>query len=241
LLVWEGAVHVGALPVLLFPAPTVIGSTFVRHALSGSLLTDVGFTLSRWGVGLMIGAIAGIAVGVLMGWSARVRTVMEPFVAAVHPLPKSSLLPLLLVLMGVGDGPRVVLVALAAFFPMLISTMTSVATIDTVHLEAAYNYGARGKQLLTHVILPASLPGIMGGMRIALNSALTIAITAELLTSRNGLGARIWMAWQTFRTVNLYVALAAIGLLGLSANALLGLLSRYAMPWTGITQPDLDE
>jgi NitT/TauT family transport system permease protein len=164
-----------------------------------------------------------------------VRTVTEPFVAGLYPIPKVALLPLLLVLLGIGDRPRLALVALAAFFPLLINTMSSVRGIEPAYLEAALNYGARGIRLLLRVILPASLPGVLTGVRIAVNSAMTIAITTELLTARNGLGARIWMAWETLRTENLYAVLIVIALTGLVINWLLTLLTRRLMPWS----PDL--
>ena len=224
---WSGRVS-----ALFFPAPTTIIATLLRLFVQGNLLIDVGITLYRMGIGLLIGATAGIVLGMLMGWSGRVRTVAEPFVAGLHPLPKSALLPLLLILMGLGDPPRITLIALAAFFPLLINTMSSVKSMDAALLEAAANYGARGMNLFRRVIFPASLPGILSGARIAANTAMTIAITTELLTSSNGLGARIWMAWETLRTENLYATLIVIALIGLTLNWILSLLARRLMPWS---------
>lgn len=232
LLAWEWAVATGRVSALFFPAPTTIVATLINLFVARDLLLDVGLTLYRMGVGFLIGATAGIVLGLLMGWSARVRTVMEPFIAGLHPMPKSALLPLMLVLMGLGDRPRFALVALAAFFPLLINTMSSVNSIDPALLEAAANYGARGFKLFQRVIFPAALPGILSGARIAANTAMTIAITTELLTSRNGLGARIWMAWETLRTENLYATLIVIALVGLTINWLLVRLARWLMPWS---------
>jgi NitT/TauT family transport system permease protein len=156
----------------------------------------------------------------------------EPFVAGLHPIPKTALLPLFLVLMGIGDRPRLALVALAAFFPLLISTMNSVRNIEPTYLDVAANYGARSLKLFQRIILPATLPGILSGTRIAANTAMTIAITTELLTSRDGLGARIWMAWETMRTENLYATLVIIIGVGLSINLILSILARRLMPWS---------
>lgn len=231
LLAWEWAVQSGQVSALFFPAPTTIVARLARLFVQDGLMLDVAVTLFRMGVGLLIGGSAGIVLGMLMGWSARVRTVAEPFIAGLHPIPRSALLPLFLVLMGIGDRPRLALVALAAFFPLLINTMNSVRGIEPTFLEAAANYGARGLKLFRRIILPAALPGILSGLRIAANTAMTLAITTELLTSRNGLGARIWMAWETLRTENLYATLIVIAAVGLSINLLLALLAQRLMPW----------
>ena len=231
LLVWEWGVANGIISALFFPAPTKIASALIKLAQNG-LLQDVGFTLSSMFLGLLIGGSVGVILGLLMGWSESVRMVAEPFVAGLHPMPKSALLPLLLILMGIGDPPRITLVALASFFPLLINTMSSVRSIEPVYLEAAINYGARGIRLFVRIILPASLPGILSGVRIAVNTALTISITTEILMGNHGLGARIWMAWETLRTENLYAILIVIAAVGLAGNWLLRHLTLWLMPWS---------
>lgn len=198
-------------------------------------MLDMIVTLRLMSTGLLIGGTVGVVLGLLMGWSDRVRSVAEPFVAGIHPIPKSALLPLLLILLGLGERPRLALVALAAFFPMVINTMGSVRGIEPGFLEAATNYGARGFNLFRRVIFPASLPGILSGARIAINTAMTISITTELLTARNGLGARIWMAWETLRTENLYATLIVIAAVGLSINWLSTQIVRRMMPWSPVT------
>lgn len=232
LLAWEWGARSGRVSALFFPAPTTIAVTLGRLLIEDGLLMDTAITLFRMSVGLLIGGIAGIVMGMLMGWSSKVRSLAEPFVAGIHPIPKSALLPLFLVLMGIGDRPRLALVALAAFFPLLINTMNSVRNIEPTFLEVAANYGARGLKLFQRVILPATLPGILSGARIAANTAMTIAITTELLTSRNGLGARIWMAWETMRTENLYATLIIIVIVGLAINLILSISARKLMPWS---------
>lgn len=231
LLWWEWAAQTGQVSTLFFPAPTTIGETLFRLLVHDTLLNDTGTTLYRLSLSLALGGLAGVWLGLLMGWSIHVRTIAEPFVAAIHPLPKSSMLPLLLVLMGIGESPRVTLVMLTAFFPLLISAMGAVRNIEPALLEAAANYGARGVQLFRRVIVPASLPGILSGLRISLNAAFSVTITTELLISRQGLGARIWMAWETMRTENLYAALLMIAAVGILSNWLLALVTRRLTPW----------
>jgi NitT/TauT family transport system permease protein len=221
----------GLISTFFFPAPTTSLSTAVRLIASGELVTDLAYTLYRLSLGLVLGGSLGLALGLLMGWSRAVRDVAEPFVAAIHPLPKISLLPLLLVILGIGEQSKVLLTALAAFFPMLINSMAGVRQIEDVYWEVASNYGARGSTLLRRVILPGSLPMVLAGVRLALNSALVVTIAVELLTARQGLGARVWLAWETFRTEELYATLAVVILVGLATNWVSKALARRLAPW----------
>jgi NitT/TauT family transport system permease protein len=109
--------------------------------------------------------------------------------------------------------------------------MTAVRQIDPRYFEVAESYGARGIRILSEVIWPGSLPLVLAGFRLALNGALLLGIAAELLTAREGLGGMIWMAWQTFRTEELYAALFVTGLLGVAFNSLTDLATRILAPW----------
>jgi NitT/TauT family transport system permease protein len=180
---------------------------------------------------MLSGGVLGLLLGAWMGWSRPVRLVVDPFVAAFHPVPKISILPLLMIVFGIGEAPKIILVALAAFFPLLLNTMTAVRQINPLHLEVARHYGATGIKLVYRVILPASLPLILIGVRLAINSALVITIAVELLSARTGLGAVIWLAWQTLRTEELYVALFATALIGIGIHRSLQFCERNLIHW----------
>jgi NitT/TauT family transport system permease protein len=216
---------------MFFPAPTTIAKTLFAMTASGRLGADLAATLCRVAVGLCIGVGLGLPLGLLMGWKPAFRVMVDPMVAATHALPKIAIYPILMVLFGIGDGSRVALVALGAFFPMLINAMTGVRQIDPRFFEVAESYGARGIRIMTEVVWPGSLPLVLAGFRLALNGALLLGIAAELLTAREGLGGMIWMAWQTFRTEELYAALFVTGALGVAFNGLTDLLVRTLAPW----------
>ncbi len=129
LLLWEGLVAVGLVDPLFFPPPTAIARTTVRLTRTGALAGHVGITMARLFGGLLLGAVPGLLLGLTMGWSDRLRGVVDPFIAAFHPVPKTALLPLFMVLLGLGEAPMVVVVALSAFFPMLINAMAGVRQI----------------------------------------------------------------------------------------------------------------
>lgn len=221
MLTWEIWAYMGWVSALFFPAPTTIAQTFIEQLLNGELLEDLFTTLSRLVLGLLFGGSTGLLLGLFMGWSPRIRSLIDPFVAALHPVPKISVLPLVMIIFGIGEASKIALIAVSTFFPMLINTMAGVRQIAPIHFEAAKNYGARNYKLLTRVILPGSLPLILTGARLALNTALVITIAVELLTAQEGLGATIWLAWETLRTENLYVALVVTALLGSGFNYVL--------------------
>jgi NitT/TauT family transport system permease protein len=216
---------------LFFPAPSAIARTLVVRIADGTLPTDLGLTLGRLALGMVTGGSLGLCVGLWLGWSPAARTIAGPFLAAVHPLPKLALLPLFLIILGIGEESKVALIALAAFFPMLINGMAGVRQIDDLTWEVARHYGARGWTLVRRVIIPGSLPMALAGVQLALNSALMVTVAVEMVTARRGLGATIWLAWQTLRTTELYAALFVIAALGVAGNALLGSVSRWLVPW----------
>ena len=231
LIAWEAGVRAGILKALFFPAPTTIIRTLAKMIANGDLFVDLGATLSRLGQGLLLGSGVGLLVGLVMGWSRPLREVVDPFIAAAHPIPKISILPLVMIVFGIGEASKVVLVAIASFFPTMINTMAGVRQIHPIHFEVAGNFGAGLGKTFTRVLVPGSLPLILTGLRLALNTALVVTIAVELLTAREGLGATIWLAWETLRTEDLYVALLTTALLGISFNQALRFLAQRLIPW----------
>jgi len=231
LVIWELLVRLGQIPPLFFPAPSAILSTLLRLLSTGELARHVRATLWRVSLGAVVGASAGYISGLSMGWSRPLRALLDPFLSAIHPLPKIALLPLIMIVFGLGESSKIVAIAVSAFFPMWINTLTGVLQMHPVYFEVAHNYGASVRRLFTGVIVPGSLPWVLTGLRLALNTALLIAIAVELTTAREGLGQLIWFAWQTLRTDELYATLVVIGLMGMAFNRLLEWLMRRLVHW----------
>ncbi|MEE4359406.1 MAG: ABC transporter permease [Desulfococcaceae bacterium] len=228
---WEILIHLGMLSPLFFPAPGVIVRTLYRWISSGSLIPHFTASLSRMMAGFAIGAGAGLLAGLLMGWSEKLRSLADPFVAALHPVPKIAVFPLMMIVLGIGEASKIAVVAVSAFFPMAISTIAGVRQIRPLYFDVAQNFGAKPLDVFTRVIIPGSLPMILSGTRLGLNSSLTITIAAELVTAQAGLGTLIRMAWETLRTEELYAGLAVISALGIAFNLLLHLLTKVLIPW----------
>jgi NitT/TauT family transport system permease protein len=141
-----------------------------------------------------------------------------------------------MIVFGIGETSKVVVVAVASFFPMLINTMAGVRQIHPIHFEVAKNYGASLRKIFTRIVVPGSLPLILTGMRLALNIALLLTIAVELVAAQKGLGSMIWFAWETMRTEELYVSLIVTAILGISFNFLLQTITKYLIPWRVIRE-----
>jgi len=230
-IVWELGVYIGWLSSLFFPPPSVIISTFIKLILNHKLTDNTGITLWRVFLGITLGGIPGLILGLIMGWSHRLYRLINPFIAAAHPIPKIAILPLIMIIFGIGESSKVVVIALTAFFPLLINTAAGVQQISPIHFEVAKNYGANLTKIFTHVIFPGSLPLILTGLRLSLNLALLVSIAVELVSAQKGLGAMIWLAWQTLRTEELYVSLIVTALLGIFFNFFLQRVVVYLVPW----------
>lgn len=228
---WELAVRTHIISGVFTPAPSEIVRELVRGLWGGALLAALKATAMRVGSGLLIGGVAGALFGLVMGASRRLGRLLNPLIAAVHPIPKLSLLPLFMVFFGLGETPRVIVVSAAAFFPMLLSTMAGVRHISSVHFDVARTYGASPRQLLTRVVIPGSVPMMLSGLRLAANIAFLSAIAVEMVAAKNGLGAEVWLAWQVLRLDELFATLVVIASVGVAVNAMIRWLSQRVAPW----------
>jgi len=231
LLAWEITVQTGLLDRRFFPPPSLVLVVLGRMAVSGELWNHLSISLQRIVLGFILGSIPGILIGLAMGWSRGIRAFLDPIVAATYPLPKISILPLLLLIFGLGEASKVAVVAIAGFFLVLISTTHGVMHIDPVLIQAARNYGAGGGRLFTKVIIPASLPSIFTGLRLSLGVSLLIIVAAEFVAANRGIGYLIWISWSTLSVTKMYAGLVTIALLGLIFTIGLERLGRFLMPW----------
>ena len=150
-----------------------------------------------------------------------------------HPVPKLALFPLALIIFGIGDTAFTVIIALSAFFPMVITTMTGVRQLDPIYFDVAAVYDATPPDVLRRILLPGTLPVALAGARLALNSALVVTVALELTMPSSGLGSVIWRAWETLVTTRLYSGIFFIAVIGGSLNALLSQLRKRLVPWEG--------
>ena len=228
---WELGGRAGLVPSLLAPVPSTIASGLVAMVREGALLPHVGATLARLAVGLGIGAAVGVSLGLAMGWLAALHRAVDPLVAALHPVPKIAIFPLLIVLLGIGEESKVAAIAMSAFFPSLLNAVAGVRAITPTQVDLARNYGAGPGAMLRRVLLPGSLPMVFTGLRIATSVAFLTAISVEMIAARTGLGALLWTSWQLFQVERVYAIIGVIGVLGMVNTAVIRRLRRRLVPW----------
>jgi NitT/TauT family transport system permease protein len=230
-LLWEGAVAAGLLPASYLPPPSRLGLRLIDLFADGDLGQHLLVTLGRLGISFALAALPAIVLGLALGSWRGLRLGTEPLLTGLYAIPKIALLPLVMLVLGVGERALVVTATLTGFLQMTVSTMGGVLAIERTVLEAGRNYGAGGWRLFRHVLLPSALPEIFTGMRLGLGLTLVLVIAVELTAAQEGLGAFLWTAGQTFSTENLFSGFVVIGTLGLAVTYGLEWIGNRLMPW----------
>jgi len=231
LAVWELAAALGWIDARLFSPPSKILSQGASMVASGRLWSDLAATVVRLLAGFVAGSVAGIAVGLLMGVSRVIRASFGPLFTALYALPKIAILPLLLLIFGLTETPKVLSVAISVFFVLQINTLAGVVQIDERTLEAARAYRATGWREFRFVLLPGAIPVIFTGLRVAAGSAVIVITAVEFVASNDGLGFLIWNSWQLFQPAQMYVGLIVVSIVGALLTAAVVVLENALVPW----------
>lgn len=232
-ILWEVVARAGVIPTLYFPPPSTIMVALIDVIASGEILPHLFATLRRLLLGFLLGGVPGLVLGLAMGGSRRLRVILDPLIAAAHPIPKIATLPLIMIVLGIGEASKVALIALVTFFPMVINTVAGAREIRPIYFEVAHSYEAHALRVLTRIVVPGSLPLILTGIRLAINIGLVITVALELVAATDGLGRLIWSVWQAFRIEYLYATLCVIAALGIGFNYAILWLSSRVVPWHG--------
>ena len=231
LLAWEAAARTGLLDTRFFSSPVAIFEVFVDMALDGSLWAHTEASLVRVLIGFAIGTFLGVTLGLAIGLFPTVSALLEPLVNATFPIPKVGLLPLVIILFGLGEGSKYAIIAIAVVYLVLINTVAGVRTIERIYIDVGRNYHAGKMMMFTDVALPGALPMIMAGMKISMGVSLIIIVTAESLAAKSGIGYLIWTSWQVFEVEKMYVGLFVSAILGFGLAVALDWLERRLVPW----------
>lgn len=231
IVIWEMVARFNWIDVRFWPAPSTIMEASTKMISSGEIFRHLNISLVRLVLGFALGAIPGLVLGLAMGLFRWLRTILDPFIAFAYPIPKSSILPLIMLIFGLGEMTKVVTVALGVFFLVLINTVAGVRNINPIYLDAAKNFGAGRVDTIIHVAFPGALPLIFAGLKLGLGAGLILIVIAEMVGARNGLGYLIWESWQSFAVARLYVGLIVIGLLGYVTTVAMEELEKRLVPW----------
>ncbi len=247
LALWELASRTGILDARFFPPPTSIVGSFWRlltHTVQGQpiesfwevftkgiLIQDLWSSLTRIFIGFLLGAIPGLLIGLSMGLFRPVRLILRPIVSATYPIPKLALLPLVLIIFGLGETSKYVIIALGTFFMVLINTMAGVMNLDKIYLDVAKNFGASRRDFYTKVAFPGAMPLIFTGLELGMGMALLLIVAAEMNGANAGIGYLVWQSYAIYNLKEMYVAFILIAALGYAFAEGLAALQRKIVPW----------
>ena len=229
--IWQVLLMLGIGDRRFIPAPTDIARRFITLIGSGELEWHVAVTLYRVLAGFAIGAAPAVGIGLLMAMFKPVRIVFDPLIAALFPIPKIALMPLLLLAFGLGEGSKIALVAIAVFFPVVVNTYVGAANIERIYWDVAKNYGASRAVMFSRVVFFGALPMIFAGLRIALAVSFIVLVASEFVATKSGIGYLIWNSWELLQVDIMFVGIVTIGMLGLITSVLFAEIERKAIPW----------
>jgi ABC-type nitrate/sulfonate/bicarbonate transport system permease component len=175
--------------------------------------------------------VPAVVIGLLMAMFKSVRIVFDPLIAALFPIPKVALTPILMLALGFGDASKIAVVAIAVFFPVIVNTYVGAANIDRIYWDVGKNYGASRLVMFTHILFPGALPMIFAGLRIALAVAFIVLVAAEFVATKSGIGFMILNSWELLQVDTMFVGIVTVGILGLITSALFQELERLVIPW----------
>jgi taurine transport system permease protein len=234
---WFAATRYGWVKPLFLPSPQAVWQQFVAYATGAAndqpLWQHLAASFGRVFAAFVLAVLTAVPLGLLMGLSRVVRGVLDPPLEFYRPLPPLSYLPLIIIWFGIDELPKVLLIWLSCFAPLALAARAGVRGAAAEQVQAALSMGATRAQVLRHVILPAALPDILVGMRIAVGFGWTTLVAAEMVAASRGLGQMVLNASNFLRTDIVVMGIVVIGVVAYAFDALMRVAERRLAPWKG--------
>ena len=248
LALWQGLSANGIIDPKILPSPVSVlvkwveylspsapfdpeKSSYLAWLVSGELIGDASASLYRVGSGFMIGMGLALPLGLTMGANDAIYRLFNPLIQVLRPIPPIAFIPLSILWFGLGNPPAIFLIAIGAFFPVLMNTIAGVRQVDGIYIRAARSLGANQWTMFRRVMLPAAMPYILAGMRIGIGTAFIVVIVSEMIAVNNGLGYRILEAREFFWSDKIIAGMISIGLLGLAIDTGMSRLNSRLLKW----------
>ena len=231
LLCWELAVRLDFLPQTLIASPSQVAATLLSSTFALGLFTHISVSLLRLLAGFMIGTLLGVTFGTIVGLSRVGARLFEPTILSLIPIPPIAWIPLLIILLGIGDESKVALISVGSFSILFIHTSYGIRATDKNLVEVANVLGKSNMSKLRRILLPSALPGMLSSLRVAMAMSWTLLIASEVIASSKGLGWLIWSARNFSRPDEMIAGMVVVGILGKTTDWLLVLAERYLTRW----------
>jgi ABC-type nitrate/sulfonate/bicarbonate transport system permease component len=231
LVLWEILARTHVIDTRFFPAPSSILQTLIAMVETGELQRHTLASLRRLFIGMVVGGVPALVIGVTMGLNSALRSVVDPLISATYPIPKSSILPLALLVFGLGESSKIFMVAIGVFYPIAMNAMTGVREISKIYLDVGHNFKASRWNVFRTIALPGAMPMIMTGVKLGVGMGLVLIAISEMVGAKSGLGYLVWNAWETFAVDQMYVGLFVIALIGFVLTLILNEIEKILVPW----------
>ncbi|CAG0989965.1 sulfonate transport system permease protein [Methylophilaceae bacterium] len=234
LIIWEAVVRADMIAPNLLPPPTSLVSTLKELVSDGAIYAHVAVSSIRVVVGFLIGAGLAVVVGSVVGLSSRAERLIDPTFQAIRAIPSLAWVPLLLLWFGIDEVPKIILIAIGAFFPVYLNLVSGIYNVDRKLVELGRIYGLQDSRLVLRIFLPAALPSLFVGLRSGLSLAWMFLVAAELIAATQGLGYLLTDGRETGRADLVIVAIIVLALLGKLSDGLLSWLEHYFLVWRDV-------
>jgi NitT/TauT family transport system permease protein len=231
LVLWELVGRSGVVDPIFLSAPTAILAAAIALARSGELLEHLRVSGVEFALGFLLAVATGVPLGLLAGWYRRLHFVLDPFLSAFYVTPRIALLPLIVLWVGIGLMSKVAIVFLGAFFPICLTTIAGVRTVDPGLLRVARGFHASDLRIFGTIIVPSCVPFVLAGLRLGVGRALVGVVVGELFAGSAGIGYLIGVAGAAFRTDRVFVGVLVLMVFGVLCNEMLTRLETRFERW----------
>jgi ABC-type nitrate/sulfonate/bicarbonate transport system permease component len=228
---WEIFARSGAVTPFMLPAASAVAERIYDDALGGELFVNIGVTLYRALAGFAIAAVGGVLLGTAMARNVMARWFFDPIISVGFPMPKIAFLPVVILWLGLYDVSKISMVVLDAIFPVVTATIAGIASVEKELVWSARNMGAKDRELLWQILLPAALPQILTGLQVALPIALIVVVVTEMQMGGYGLGGAMMGASRFANSRGVFAGIVEIAVIGYVLVALMAMVRRRLLRW----------
>lgn len=229
---WSGLTYSGYISSSFLPTPGEVWDSFVRMATNGTLIKHTAISLQEIYLGFFLSSVVAVPLGIFMGGFRIVAAMIEPIVNFMRYLPVTSLIPLLILWIGIGLEEKIAVIFLGTFFQQIVLVSDVARQVHEDLFNVSYTLGANRRQIVMRVLVPATMPGVLDTLRVTMGWAWTFLVVAELVAANAGLGYMILQAMRGLDPAAIFVGIFVIGILGLLTDLAFKWIKDASMPWT---------
>ena len=233
--IWQIVYVTGHFNEALFPSPLHAWKALVQMVIDGSIFVHIGTSMYRFAVGYISAIVVAVLLGLLLGWFTGIFNYVNPIIQLLRPISPMAWMPFIVLWFVIGDVPAIVIIFIAAFFPVLLSTVSAVSGINPIYLKVSKNFSVGQPHILWKVVFPAAFPQIANGIHLALGTAWVFLVAGEMTGAQSGLGYQIIDARNNLESDTLLATIVVIGFLGILLDALLKVIEKRVLrSWGGV-------